>query len=298
MKHSKNIKLLVLFLILIVIGIIFLFFQPNINGFQSNINEIPKKIWCYWDRDVPDVVQKCLESWRYFNPDYTITLVNKENLSTYVPGVDFSKMKHINETPQKFSDMVRLHILAQEGGFWIDATIICQKSFDWIQNIQKKSGSEFVGYYIDSFTFPEYINTSPVIENWFFACVKNSRFVNDWLNEFTQINNYDTVEKYVDDVKSKVNIQNINMPYYLSMHVSAQKILQSIGKYKVDLLKAEDTALKYLVDNNWNSEKSVEQLLQLKYIEQPIIKLRGNERTIIEKMNYKDYFMTLFEENI
>jgi len=299
-KSGINKWLLILAIIILIVFMIYFFSRSTIfEGMTNNKkDEIPKKIWTFWDSpEVPDIVNQCIDTLREFNPDYDIVILNKTNISNYIPGVDFSKMKHINETPQRFSDMVRLHILSKEGGFWVDATIICQKPFEWIQEIQRNTGSEFVGYYINLFTLPHFLDTSPVVENWFFGCIKDSTFVKDWLNEFSTIVNYNTVEEYVDLQKTQIDFQNIDGPYYLSMHVAAQKILQTnVNKYKLHLLKADDTAFKYLVDNHWDGYKAIQQLLHKKYIDQPIIKLRGGERNIIKSLDYQPYFNALFEK--
>jgi hypothetical protein len=254
-------------------------------------NGFPKKIWSYWDNTPPDFINQCIQSWRTFNPDYTIVLLNKQNLEHYLPEVDFTSMKHINDTPQRFSDMVRLYILEKEGGFWVDASIICQQSFDWIQNIQKEKNSEFFGYYLHGFTKPEFESYSPVIENWFFASIPHSPFIKDWLNEFKEILKYNTVEEYVDKCKQEIDIQKITIPYYLSMHVSAQKILQTNkDKYNIYVIKADNSALKSAIDSNWDEQKTVNEVLKMNYLDQPIIKLRGHERRIMEQSNYSDYF--------
>ena len=285
-------------IILIIIILLTLFYYL----YNKSKKEIPKIIWTFWhDENIPDIVIKCINTWKKYNPKYDIIILNKTNLSNYLPDVDFSKIKHI-ESIQRFSDMVRLHILAKYGGIWSDASIICLKSYDsWIPYMKKLNDCELVGFYIDGLTLPELKYKSPVIENWFFACEPNSEIVNDWLNEFLKISNFDSVEQYIDDVKSRgINLQRINIPEYLSMHVALQTILQNPNKkYKYNLLKAEDTALKHLVKNDWNGEKSINNLLECgnkntnfkcDIFDTAIIKLRGGERNELEKQDYS-YFL-------
>jgi hypothetical protein len=301
MKIINNIIIYLLFIIIIII--ISLYYIKR-EGFTI---EIPKKIWTFWDNDnIPEIVQKCINTWKKYNPTYEITVLTKSTLFKYLPDVDFSKIKHIENSPEKYSDMVRLHILAKYGGIWSDASIICLKSYDsWIPDKQSVSNAEFIGFYIDSFTLPEFKENSPVIENWFFACSKGSKMVNDWLKEFLRISEYDTVEKYVDAVKAEgVNIQNISSPTYLSMHVACQKILQKGANkpYKFSVLKAEDTAFKYLTQNEWDSKRAIQNILDCKddskkekencnFLDSPIIKMRGLERKEMEKMDYSRVFL-------
>lgn len=297
--------IIILLVILIVINIL--------NGYYTKrevfTTEIPKKIWTFWDNvDIPDIVQKCINTWEKHNPNYEITIVNKTNLSKYLPDIDFSKIKHIENSPERYSDMVRLYLLSKYGGIWCDASIICLKPYDsWIPTMQENTSAEFIGFYIDSFTLPEFKENSPVIESWFFACTKGSIIIQDWLKEFLRISDYDTVEKYVDAVKTEgVNIQNISSPTYLSMHVACQKILQKGENrpYKFSLLKAEDTAFKYLTQNEWDSNRAIQNILDCKdsdsnlnsnkercnFLDSPIIKMRGIERKSMEKMDYSRVF--------
>ena len=292
MKLSKPILICIILSCIIIIFLIGVFHKTIVEGFEED--SIPKKIWTFWDSEVlPEIIQKCINTWKTHNPEYEITVVNKSNLSTYLPDVDFSKIKHI-ESSTRFSDMVRLHILDRYGGIWSDASVICIKPYDsWIS----ENKSEFIGFYMDSFTLPEFKESSPIIESWFFACKKGSVLVHDWLTEFLRISEYDTIDKYVEAVKSEnVNIQNISNPSYLSIHVACQKVLQK-GKHKpyhFKVLKAEDTAFKYLTTNEWNSEKAIQNILDCKHddnatkktcelLNTPIIKLRGTERETIEK---------------
>lgn len=304
-KIINNYIIYLLFIIIIIILLISFYYKKR-EGF---ITEIPKKIWTFWDNDdIPGIVQKCINTWKKHNPNYEITVVTKSKLSKYLPDVDFSKIKHIENSPEKYSDMVRLHLLAKYGGIWSDASIICLKPYDsWIPDKQTVSNAEFVGFYIDSFTLPQFKESSPVIENWFFACTEGSKMVNDWLKEFLRISDYDTVEKYIDAVKAEgVNIQNISSPTYLSMHVACQKILQKGPNrpYLFSLLKAEDTAFKYLTQNEWDSKRAIQNILDCKdstsgldsikesckFLDSPNIKMRGVERKEMEKMDYSKVF--------
>jgi hypothetical protein len=188
MKKNKNNIIIVLFFA-VIIFLAFFFYMYVINTVEPFVELPPKKIWTFWDSEkLPLVVQKCIDTWRKHNPDYEITVINKNNISNYTDA-NILGMKHM-ESPPRLSDMVRLHVLDKHGGFWMDATIICHKSLEWI----REKNVDFFGYYLDGFTLPEFVETSPVIESWFFACVPNSSLVNDWKNEFLEIQKYDNID--------------------------------------------------------------------------------------------------------
>jgi hypothetical protein len=299
--NKKNFIIIVISLLLITI---IMFYGQKYKENYENY-EIPKIIWTYWDGTTPDIVNKCIDTWRKHNPTYEIIILNKNNLNNYLPEVDFSKMKNI-ENPAHFSDMVRIHVLAKNGGIWCDASIICLKSFDWINELRNKENSEFVGFYIDSFTKNEYKKKAPVIENWFFACIKGSEFVSNWRDEYKRITEFESRKQYLENVKSSnIDFQNIGMNEYLAMHISAQKILQSGQTYKLSLIKAEDDAFKYLTQNDWDSKKAIQNLVDCNnesiktssscsFLQGKIIKLRGDDRKQLENINTSNNFFNKF----
>jgi len=298
---KKNWLWIILFLLFLLVILLQYLKTESVESFHienHSSNKIPNKIWTFWDGEVPDVVEKCIDSWRKYNPTYSIVVLNKENLSNYLEPQEIEILNQpiFNDSVQRFSDVVRLLILSKYGGFWIDASIICHTSFDWIHEIQEKKQVEIVGYYIDNFTLSDYKIHSPIIENWFFACIPNSPFVKDWCNEFLSIRNHSSIDEYLQQIKEEgINTQKIDSLDYLTMHVSAQKVLQTAppNKYKLHLFKAEDTAYEYLVKNNWDSNIALEKMMNNEFRHQPILKLRGGERNIFKTMNYQSYFETI-----
>lgn len=251
-------------------------------------SDIPNKIWTFWNGPMNPVVEKCIDSWRHYNPNYEIIVMNKDNLSKYCP-VEINKIKFANEFDARYSDYVRITTLSKHGGIWIDASCICHQSFDWIHGIQRAIGCEMIGYYINTNTI--HLNTSPVVENWFFACIPNSKFITDWCNEFMRMSLFNSVDDYVESVISGgIDLQNIDSYNYLAMHVSAQTILQSFKwlfstPYSLYLLKAENAPFLYLSNNNWDVSKGVDTLKSSntysEYYKSPFIKLRGGDRNYL-----------------
>lgn len=228
---------------------------------------IPKKIWTYWNSDdIPELVKLSIESWHKYNPNHEIVILKDDTLKDYLPDVDFTKIKFI-EKPQRKSDFIRLYILQKYGGFWIDASTLMTQSLDFIHDLQEQSDVEFVGYYLDMYTNKCHY---PIIESWFLASVENSTFITKWLNAFLKLNNHHTIDdylKYINDYG--VDLQNLDMPDYLTIHVACQDVLQKemtpeeIQK-TIKVLRAEDGPLKYLANNEWNSSKSLQSICVFK----------------------------------
>lgn len=243
-------------------------------------NGIPKVIWTTWDSDdIPLLVTKCIDSWRFHNPDHKINIVTPSNMNRFLPGFNPKREFRHLDSPARESDLIRLNLLSKYGGIWMDSSIICNKPLKWMHDLI--GDREFFGYYIESFTTNK---RYPVIESWCFACKVNCKFMSDWKNAFMQINDFESVEEYVKHAKGLgVDIQNISTPEYLAVHVAAQYVLQ-IMKYPISrmiLLKAEDGPWAYLVRNDWDSHKAV---LEIKNgtAKEDLVKMRGIERKFIE----------------
>jgi hypothetical protein len=277
--NQMNNKTVILLLLLIIVYIYWKIKEEDrIEKFESGI---PKIIWSYWDNPetVPKTVKLCMESWKKQNPNYEIRMLNKVNFSEYVKIEDeILNNPNYNDIPAHFSDLVRIHALEKYGGVWVDSSMLMSKPLDsWLF---EESDKEFYGFYFAGFT-----TTKPVIENWFFACKQNSKFMKLWLQEYLNVSKYASIEEYVNSRKEMdIDITKINGPIYLFQHVAAQKVLQ-IDKYPIDKLSlsmAEEGPYKYLVEANWDSNKGVHSLCDDENGYYSIIKMRGGERRIFE----------------
>lgn len=265
-------------------------------GFKSKQSKIPNVIWTFWDGEPPELVKKCIESWKKYNPEYEVILLNKDNVKKYLTETDLSKAKHVNDIVQRYSDYVRVHILAKHGGIWLDSSVICQKPLDWIHDIQNETGAEYIGYFTENMTFPELLEKSPVLENWAFFCTPDSQFVKDWRDEMMEYTKYDSYLEHSNEiVKNGVNPQKIpgapNNIEYFGMHLVAQKLLQEQReKYNLHLICAEETALSYLVEPGTKTilyteeavNKNVDKIINKEKKDEPLLKLPGYIRKNME----------------
>lgn len=278
----KSYWISILFLILAVIASAVLISRDSLYK-PSVSSSLPKKIWTYWNsEDLPKSIKYCMTTWKTHNPDYDITLITNTNLPRYLHGFDISTFRHADSLA-RISDVVRLHVLARHGGVWMDASMICNRSFNWLEDMLQ--GKEFFGYYMNSFTkTPAY----PVIESWFFACIPNSPFVGHWRDTFMKMNKFDTVQAYINALKTAgTDPQGIppSLQSYLAIHMAAQYVLQVL-KYptsKLALLKCEDGPFQYLVRNSWDSEKAIKEVVENR-VKTDLIKLRGDERKVFDKL--------------
>lgn len=95
---------------------------------QEHIHE--KRIWFCWLQGMdsaPLVVKRCYESVQKYLNGYDIVVLTAENMLEYVslPEHILSKWKSGVITNTHFSDLLRLAVLNQHGGTWLDATVLC-----------------------------------------------------------------------------------------------------------------------------------------------------------------------------
>lgn len=94
---------------------------------------VPKApIWvCWWTgrENAPLIVQQCIKSIYNNAGVHPVILLSEKNYSQYLNVPDFilDKMKSGKMGLAHFSDYIRISLLEQYGGLWLDATIFCSK---------------------------------------------------------------------------------------------------------------------------------------------------------------------------
>lgn len=133
--------------------------------------KIPKIIWIFWYTGfdtAPKVIKKCVHSWKGKNPTWDIRLIDKSNLDNYIDSIDVPKEKYEKLPIQKKANLIRLKLIVEYGGVWVDATLYCMKPLDnWLH---KHSPS---GVFL--FSNP---GRDRVISNWFIAGTQSNYLIN------------------------------------------------------------------------------------------------------------------------
>lgn len=239
-----------------------------------SMQQIPKIIWVFWDGPSHKLVETCMESWRLHNPSYDFRQLDVASVSHWLPNFDLTLAKH--ETKAKFSDFVRLALLSEYGGVWVDASLFCVEPLDrWIGT------KEFCGFYIDGFTtMPE----CPVIESWFLASTP-SPFMKQVYKVFRELESGDDTMKNIEKwERNGVSRQKIGFLPYLCIHFAFQVVMQkeltpTQIHSMMHLYRAEDTAFSGLVSAKWDGVRFMRDICDKKQPLGPyIVKFRGSER--------------------
>jgi len=265
--------------------------EQNEKENKDNEKEIPKIIWTYWDNDsIPELVKKCMTSWKKYNPTYTIHLLSNSNLSQFL-DTDVLSFKLANY-PQRISDFIRIHVLAKHGGIWADASLLMTAPLDWIHD-----GSDVVCYHIDQIRSDK---VYPVLENWFIAAKPNDDFIKKWRDEFVNINQFEGGEDYLENVKKRgTNLDTVFCTPYLSMHTAAQFVLQKIGTTsKMNVMDAREGPYRHLRFNTnpLSFEQGLDNLCH--DAPPPIIKFRGIDRHFMNENPEKTECVISFIQKI
>jgi hypothetical protein len=129
-----------------------------------------KTIYIFWFQgfeNSPEIISKCIESWKYYNPDWSIILIDNNNLNDYINLIDISQ-KDIN--PTALSDIIRITLLKIYGGLWVDATTFCNQSLnEWLP--------DYIGEGFFAFDRPAH---DRLLSSWFLYSEKNNYIVDNW----------------------------------------------------------------------------------------------------------------------
>lgn len=246
---------------------------------------IPRIIWSYWhSAEQPEVVRRCIANWARHNPDYKIHVLSAATLSQHVPAAD-RPADFDRHSPARQSDWLRLYLLHRHGGIWLDASIILTRSLDWMLHAQQADSADYLGFYLQRYTTrPQ----CPVIDSWAMAAPAGSPFMADWFAEFSGRawplgDAQYLAELHTHDYAAEV-LQRIASPDYMMIHVTAQRVLQRGGAYRLHLIRAEDSAYFYQHASRWRRGFFFANLLLRPAPKAPaaLIKLRGGERRKLE----------------
>ncbi|MDE6720599.1 MAG: capsular polysaccharide synthesis protein [Bacteroidaceae bacterium] len=110
----------------------------NLKQFSVSSN----KVWLCWMQgleNAPALVQKCYDSIKANLPDREVFLITEQNRRDYIAIPDYIEEKYQKGiiTHTHFSDLLRVALLCEYGGTWIDSTVFC-------------SGSNIPKYFFDS----------------------------------------------------------------------------------------------------------------------------------------------------
>jgi len=137
--------------------------------------KIPKNIWVYWHQGLdqaPEVVHHCIDSWRRLNPTYDVKILDKDTYSDFVTLPDELKKKSLKKSFAAYTDVLRIYLLAEHGGIWVDSTLFCLKPLhSWLSHTEHD---------LIAFRDP---GPDRLLSSWFLAAKKDAHIIDSWKGE-------------------------------------------------------------------------------------------------------------------
>lgn len=152
-------------------------------------------VWVFWMQgyeSAPAIVKKCIDSIK-LSTAHPVHILTSENISDYYSFPDYINEKYASGviTHAQFSDILRMTLLAEYGGLWIDATIfipnqipesVFQCEFFTCKREIKASG------YVSEYRWTSFLNgcqkgcvIQKAAKDLFFEYWKNNNYLIDYL---------------------------------------------------------------------------------------------------------------------
>lgn len=144
------------------------------------VNVGHKTLWTLWYQGfetAPEIVRLCLDSWRRFNPEWNVVALDRQSLAGVLDLPAIVDVDRKDLTVQKISNIVRLCLLREHGGIWVDATVYCCKPLArWLP--EYSSGGFFA-----------FRNPGPdrLMSNWFIAAERDNQLLDELHRAFLAI---------------------------------------------------------------------------------------------------------------
>ncbi|MCM1320686.1 MAG: capsular polysaccharide synthesis protein [Bacteroides sp.] len=140
-------------------------------GQWNKTHEYSDIVWWCWlqgEENAPLVCKACLASLRAQLHGKRIIILTKENLWKYADFPEYIKTKYEKGiiSHAHFSDLLRIQLLAEHGGTWIDSTVFCTGFPEYIFNTPL-------------FAYKEKERGAPAIQasSWLLSCEKNNPII-------------------------------------------------------------------------------------------------------------------------
>jgi len=236
---------------------------------------IPRNIFTYWHdpnpKNRPTLVKAAMRMYKKIHPDWNyrvLSIKDAEKMDGF-PGDGLNK--------QALADWVRMCVVRDHGGFWVDATVLLSSPLD--QNGAFDMDLDAVqGYRVP---FPGK-GCEGVMENWVFCAPKGNAFIARWCEEYSKALSMGR-EKYLKRYFSPVSTCSqlaSSMPY-LTMHgafVVARAAMPDAAVSMKDSI-GEGSPFDYLKTRFWDSNLASLKLVSTKAEgASQLVKVRGPER--------------------
>ena len=223
------IRLIVVLVCIILLGIVSWFNWPLKNDFN-------KTIWLYWDKvEMPPLLEDIKTYNKIRLSGWNVKYLNENTIHFYIPLWAYPR-RYKDLIPAHKADWIRLYLLYNYGGLWLDSSIILNKA-EALMEIYDRSVS--IGSQLTVFQTEKNnkvtVHTSGlevplVIDNWFIMAPTGSIIIKMWLEEFTRAIDMGLLAYKHMAIAEGTDISSIHFSgdedVYLTQHICIQYVLQ------------------------------------------------------------------------
>lgn len=187
---------------------------------------IPRNLFLYWvgnDYKLISILRTLIYLHSTNGKGYNIILINHDNLNMYIKDIP----KYFFELcPAHQADFVRVHVICDHGGIWLDSDTLVLNSLDPLFNLLEKN---------DGFLIKE---NNKILWNGVFGSIPNTEFLQKWKQQ---------IRKKLDQKNGKISWSDIGSKLLKTMYKSSPHLFQ---KYKIY------NGLDNLYPINWDKAKT------------------------------------------
>lgn len=138
-----------------------------------------KTIWTCWFQGreaAPTLVKKCLSSWERNNPGWNFRCLDATSIERYISLGQYIDLNRQSLTAASLSDIVRILLLREYGGVWVDATLFCSQPLDeWLPGVMEEGFFAFAGPTPDR-----------TLSSWFLSAESDNYLISAWCRRTTE----------------------------------------------------------------------------------------------------------------
>jgi hypothetical protein len=144
--------------------------RPPVPG-RARLPRVIHALWFQGLEDAPPLVRHNLARWRHLNPGYRFRVLTRADVAPLLGryGLPLDSM-----TPQALSNIVRARLLIEQGGVWVDASLLPLRPLDdWLPALVREGGF---------FAFERPGPDRP-LSSWFLAATPDHPLLHAWWRE-------------------------------------------------------------------------------------------------------------------
>ena len=154
----------------------------------------PRTVFSFWDSDngpdLPPLALAIVDQWRRaLQPlGWIVNVLRPETLESWCSGAKnlFAQMRAAHLPLAHFSDWLRLRLLANYGGVWLDCTVLFPGAARLLPLWRGRVSAERLELFALRNEEHREPGGRPVLESWLLVAPRGSPFVLAWLKEFEE----------------------------------------------------------------------------------------------------------------